>query len=69
MTGDTSTTEMSFPAKYICHWPTGPHPCCEEHADQLRGLAGILGTYVAFTPASEGSTCVNCENEAEQSDD
>lgn len=55
-----------YPAKYICHWPTGPVPVCDHHARSLRGLAGFMGAHVAFTPADEGQTCTNCENEAKK---
>lgn len=56
--------QTKFPAAYIVHWPTGPTPCCEEHARQLRGLANFLGSHVAVSPAPEDAQCMNCVNEA-----
>lgn len=53
-----------FPASCIVHAPSGPVPCCDNHARALRGLYSFLGAHVAVTHAHPGDQCGNCENEA-----
>lgn len=60
------TEKPEYPAECICHWPTGPVPCCDRHARALSALAEVMGTHIAVTPADEGQTCTNCENEAKK---
>lgn len=55
---------MPFPATKIIHWPTGPEPCCDEHAERLGGLGRFMGVHIAVTKAEDGDECTNCRNEA-----
>lgn len=55
---------MRNPAIAIVHTVSGPVPCCDEHARQLRGLYQFLGGHVGITPAINGEECSNCANEA-----
>lgn len=50
-------------ATVIVHWPGKDVPACDDHALKLRNLSGVLGFALSSTPAPEGSTCTNCENE------
>lgn len=66
---DISKETKISPATRTVHWPTGPIDCCEEHARQLIMLNGILGGgHIVHTHVKEGTTCVNCENEAKKED-
>ena len=56
-------SKHNFPATHIVHWPTGPTPCCQAHADKLVALGNFLGSHIAVTPASSGQFCQNCINE------
>lgn len=54
---------MTFPATRVVHWPSGPVPCCDRHAHELRGLASFLGTYLGpDTMPAAGVECTNCVN-------
>jgi len=55
--------QNEYPATHTVHWATGPVDCCEDHAAQLVGLGGMLGTHTAVTEATEGAQCINCINE------
>jgi len=53
-------------ATRIVHWVSGPVPCCDEHAKQLRGLAAFLGGHVAETIPLKEQECTNCKNEGRE---
>lgn len=57
-----------YPATKTVHWPSGPVNACDEHASQLLGLAGFLGSHVGVTAAPDGAECSNCANEAKLKD-
>lgn len=52
------------PATQIIHWPGKDVPACDDHAQQLRNLAGVLGFALSSTPCIEKTVCTNCVNEA-----
>jgi hypothetical protein len=60
----SKNNETKYPATKIAHWATGPCPCCDEHAQQIVDLGGMLGMHVAITKAEDGEECTNCINEA-----
>jgi hypothetical protein len=55
---------MSTPANAIVHWPGKDTPACWRHIEKLKTLADTLGFALSITPAAQGDTCKNCENEA-----
>ena len=55
--------EKKIVATKIAHWPNQDVPCCDEHAEKLKGLAGAMGFTVSVTDAAEGLECVNCKSE------
>ena len=56
---------MNLPATKLCHWPNQDVPCCEKHAGALKRVYAMMGAgTLSFSPAVEGSQCVNCQNEA-----
>lgn len=57
-------SETTYPATVMVHWPTGPVPACDEHAQQLVGLGGFLGSHIAVTRLEQDAECENCRHEA-----
>jgi hypothetical protein len=57
---------MQYPAVVMVHTPTGPTPCCREHANQCAGLFGFMGTHTNETPLEEPTECENCINSSKQ---
>ena len=53
-------------ATQIGHWPNQDVPLCDRHAYTMRSVAAAIGLCVSFTPAPEGSECINCKHEANQ---
>jgi hypothetical protein len=52
-------------AIYTCHTPTGPTPCCDDHALKLKALYNFMGCQVVFEliPIGVECECANCKNE------
>jgi hypothetical protein len=52
-------------AIYNCHTPSGPTPCCEDHAIKLLALYDFMGCHVVLEliPCCKGVECANCKNE------
>lgn len=55
---------MKFPATVIVHTVTGPEPCCDKHAKQLKALMSFMGGHTNDTEILEPTECNNCINEA-----
>ena len=61
---DPELSELKFPARYICHWPSGSTQCCEAHATLLSNLALHMRLRAPIEIIKEPAECVNCLNEA-----
>ena len=62
--GEPAQQEIKYPAKYICHWPSGSTPCCEAHATLLSNLARHMCCSAPIEIITEPMECANCVNEA-----
>lgn len=58
--------KIKYPATHIIHCPSGPTHACEEHAKQIQGVMGVLGTHAVCTPSDGKHECSNCKNEANE---
>ena len=58
-------SEQQYPAEFTVHWASRSVDCCDQHAKVHVNLAGFMGSHVGVTPAVAGSTCFNCENDAQ----
>ena len=59
------TETTTFPATKLCHWPSGPVFACDEHAEKLVALGGMMGYHVGIQEIPDGleHQCANCINE------
>lgn len=49
-------------ATQIVHWPGQDVPACDDHVQQLKNVAGVMGFNVSCTPVYVDTVCTNCEN-------
>ena len=55
--------KIKHPAICVVHTPSGPVPCCGEHAKQIETLARFMDWHVNRTLLTEDAECSNCVNE------
>lgn len=53
----------TYPATKMVHWPSGPVPACEKHAQALVNLGAFLGSHIFAAEYQGDEPCGNCENE------
>jgi hypothetical protein len=51
-------------ATKIVHWPGKDTAACDDHTEQLKTLAKVMGFVVSVTPLRESIPCANCKNES-----
>lgn len=51
-------------ATQVVHWPGKDTYACDEHANKLFVLAGVLGFQLSVTVCDTNTPCSNCVNEA-----
>jgi hypothetical protein len=61
---------LEFP-KYRAHWPSKAVDVCKWHAEQLAGLASVMGfklpiSLLIETPTGNDMFCINCVNEVKR---
>lgn len=53
-------------ATQVVHWPGKDVYACDAHAQQLKGVAEIMGFHLSFSPCDDqqcdGPECSNCTN-------
>lgn len=57
------SAETVFPATMVANCPSGPVSVCDDHAEKLAIIMGMMGCRIAFTEAPDGAMCSNCINE------
>ena len=63
MTNHKPKEKIKHPAICVVHTPSGPVPCCGEHAKQIETLARFMDWHVNRTLLTEDAECSNCVNE------
>jgi hypothetical protein len=64
-------TSVTYPAKFIVHWPGKDTPACLDHMTKLKKLSNVMGFALSVTHIVdniEGLECSNCVNEAKKHD-